>query len=171
VLSPTGLDQQIGHDGATWLDRELVSRQRIALAGEGFGQEVRAALDRRKQALVNMGHVTIGTGNIRAPKDMIQRLETVDLERVGKALAAERGLQWRPAVPGNTISGQLVGSAQLSSGRFAMIESFSGHGGLGFSLVPWQPVLDNRIGQHISGIAMPSGGVDWSFARSRGLGL
>ena len=38
VLSPTGLDRQIGHDGATWLDRELVSRQRIALAGEGFGQ-------------------------------------------------------------------------------------------------------------------------------------
>ena len=45
VLSPTGLDQQIGHDGATWLDRELVSRQRIALADEGFGQEVKAALE------------------------------------------------------------------------------------------------------------------------------
>jgi hypothetical protein len=172
VLSPTGLKQQIGHDGATWLDRELVSRQRIALAGEGFGQEVRAALDRRKQALMKMGHVTdVGAGNIRAPKDLIQRLEAVDLERAGKALAAERGLQWRPAVPGNHISGQLVGSAQLSSGRFAMIESISGDGGLGFSLVPWQPVLDNRIGQHISGIAMTGGGVDWSFARSRGLGL
>jgi len=51
-----------------------------------------------------------------------------------------------------------------------MIESFGGDGGLGFSLVPWQAVLDNRIGQHISGIATP-GGVDWSFARSRGLGL
>jgi hypothetical protein len=172
VLSPTGLDQQVGHDGATWLDRELVSRQRIPLAGEGFGREVRAAIERRKQALVNMGHVTdVGAGNIRAPKDLIQRLEAVDLERAGKALAAERGLQWRPAVPGNTISGQLVGSAQLSSGRFAMIESFGGDGGLGFSLVPWQPVLDKRIGRHISGVAMPGGGVDWSFARSRGLGL
>jgi Protein of unknown function (DUF3363) len=50
-----------------------------------------------------------------------------------------------------------------------MIES--GDGGLGFSLVPWQSVLDKRIGQDISGIAMPGGGVDWSFARSRGLGL
>jgi hypothetical protein len=57
VLSPTGLDQQIGHDGATWLDRELVSRQRSALAGEGFGQEVIAALEKRKQALANMGYV------------------------------------------------------------------------------------------------------------------
>ena len=27
VLSPTGLEQQIGHDGATWLDRELASPQ------------------------------------------------------------------------------------------------------------------------------------------------
>src|SRR3954468_21411862 len=43
VLSPAGLGEQIGHDGATWLDRELVSRQRVALADEGFGQEVKAA--------------------------------------------------------------------------------------------------------------------------------
>lgn len=58
MVSPTGLDQQIGHDGATWLDRELVSGKRIALAGEGFGHEVKAALEKRKQALVDMGHVT-----------------------------------------------------------------------------------------------------------------
>jgi type IV secretory pathway VirD2 relaxase len=116
VLSPTGLDQQIGHDGATWLDRELVSRQRIALAAEGFGQEVRAALERRKQALMNMSHVTdIGAGNIRAPKDLIQRLEAANIERTGRALAAERGSQWRAAVPGNYISGQLVGTTQLSA--------------------------------------------------------
>ena len=56
VLSPTGLDQQIGHDGATWLDRELASRQRIALANEGFGLEVRTALDRSAgRALVEYG--------------------------------------------------------------------------------------------------------------------
>jgi type IV secretory pathway VirD2 relaxase len=172
ILSPTGLDQQIGHEGATWLDRELVSRQRTVLAGEGFGQQVKAALERRKQALANMGHVNdLGDGRLRAPRNLVQRLEAVDLERAGKALAAERGLQWRPVVPGSHVTGQLVGSAQLSSGRFAIIETLSGDGGLGFSLVPWQPVLDKRIGQYISGVAMPGGGVDWSFARSRGLGL
>jgi hypothetical protein len=172
VLSPTGLEHQIGHDGATWLDRELVSRQRVALAGEGFGQAVKAALEKRKQALANLGHVTdLGDGHVRAPRDLIQRLEAADVERTGKALATARGLRWRPTVPGNTITGQLVGSTQLSSGRFAMIETLSGDGGLGFSLVPWQPVLDKRIGQHISGIGMPGGGIDWSFARSRGLQL
>ena len=39
VLSPTGLDQQIGHDGATWLDRELLSGERDALAGEQLAIE------------------------------------------------------------------------------------------------------------------------------------
>src|SRR5471032_1624118 len=78
ILSPTDLESQISHDGATWLDRELVSRQRIALADEGFGQEVKAALDRRKQALVDAGPVAdLGDGHVRAPKDLIQRLEAV----------------------------------------------------------------------------------------------
>jgi hypothetical protein len=172
VLSSIGLGRQIGHDGATWLDRELVSRHRVALADDGFGQEVKAALGRRKRALVDAGHVTdLGNGHVRAPKDLIQRLEAADIERTGKALAAERGLQWRPAVPGNYVTGQLVGSTQLSSGRFAMIESFSGDGGLGFSLVPWQLVLDKRIGQHISGLMRNDGGIEWSLGRKRGLGL
>jgi Protein of unknown function (DUF3363) len=43
--------------------------------------------------------------------------------------------------------------------------------GMGFSLVPWQPALEKRLGQQLSGVAMPGGGVDWLFSRSRGLGL
>ncbi len=43
--------------------------------------------------------------------------------------------------------------------------------GLGFSLVPWQPVLEKRLERHVSGIAMPDGGIDWTFERSRGLSL
>ncbi len=172
ILSLQDLKSQIGHDGATWLDRELVSRQRMVLADEGFGQQVKAALDQRRQALASMGYVSdLGDGRLGPPPDLIQRLEAVDIERTGRALAAERGSQWRPIGPGHPVSGQLVGSAQISSGRFAMIESSADDGGLGLSLVPWLPVLDKRIGQQISGIAMSGGGVDWSFARSRGLGV
>jgi hypothetical protein len=108
----------------------------------------------------------MGEGQFQAPRDLIQRLEKMDLESSGKALAVERGRQWQPAVPGNYVMGQLVGSTRLASGRFAMIDD-----GLGFSLVPWQPALEKRLGQHISGIAMPDGDVDWSFGRQRGLGL
>src|SRR5713226_593299 len=47
VLSPTGLDQQIGYDGATWLDRELASPSRATLASSGFGREVSEAMQVR----------------------------------------------------------------------------------------------------------------------------
>ncbi len=167
ILSPTSLDRQIGHEGATWLDREQAARERTVLADEGFGREVKAALEKRKQALVGMGYATDrGEGRVIAPKDLIRRLETVDIERAGRALAAERGREWQPAVPGNYVAGQLVGSIQLSSGRFAMIDD-----GLGFSLVPWRPALEQQLGRHISGVATPGGDVDWSFGRKRGLGL
>ncbi len=167
VLSPTDLGQQVGHEGATWLDRELTSRQPTTLANEGFGLEAQGALSRRKQSLVNMGHITdLGDGRFGAPKDLIQRLEVAELERAGQALAAERGRQWKPTNPGEYVSGQLVGSAQLASGRFAMIDD-----GLGFRLVPWRPVLEQHLGRYISGIAMAGGGVDRSFARKLGLGI
>jgi hypothetical protein len=139
----------------------------MVLADEGFGNEVKVALEKRKQALVDMGHVTdLGGGHVRAPRDLVQRLEATAIERAGKALAAERGRTWQPVVRGNYVTGQLIGSTQLSSGRFAMIDD-----GLGFSLVPWRPALEQHVGRHISGIVMSGGGVDWSFARPRGLGL
>ncbi|WP_296321514.1 DUF3363 domain-containing protein [Reyranella sp.] len=167
ILSTTGLDHQIGHEGATWLDRELAVRERTVLADEGFGREVKTALERRKQSLVDMGYATDhGDGRVIAPKDLIRRLEAVDIDRAGRTLAAERGREWQPAVPGNYVGGQLLGSTQLASGRFAMIDD-----GMGFSLVPWRPVLEQQMGRHISGIATPGGDVDWSFGRKRGLGL
>jgi type IV secretory pathway VirD2 relaxase len=167
VLSPIGLEQQTSHDGTTWLDRDLASRERTVLADEGFGREVATALDRRRRWLTDKGYATdLGDGRIRAPRDLIQRLEALDVERAGTALATERGREWRPAVPGNVVSGQLVGSTQLSSGRFAMIDD-----GLGFSLVPWRPALEQHIGRQISGVATPGGDVNWSLGRKLGLGV
>ena len=167
ILSPTGLDSQIGHDGATWLDRELASPSRTALANTGFGREVTEAMERRRQSLVNMGHaVQLEEGRIRVPKNFIANLERVEVTRVGKAMAAERGLKFTAAKSGEYVSGTLVGSTQLASGRFAMIDD-----GISFQLVPWQPLLEQRIGQHITGVTRDAGGIEWSFGRKRGLGL
>jgi uncharacterized protein DUF3363 len=164
VLSAAGLDQQIRSDGATWLDRELASPSRAALANTGFGREVAEAMQRRRQSLVEMGHaVRMADGRIRVSKDLIADLERTEVTRVGKAMAAERGLTFAAARTGEYVSGTLVGSAQLASGRFAMIDD-----GIGFQLVPWQPVLATRIGQHITGTVRGAGGIEWSFGRSRG---
>jgi hypothetical protein len=53
---------------------------------------------------------TLAPAGFRAPRDLIQRLEAIDIERAVKKLVAERGLHSGPLFPGNAISGQLVGS-------------------------------------------------------------
>jgi len=85
ILSPTGLDSQIGHDGATWLDRELASPSRTRPANTGFGREVTEAMERRRHSLVNMGHaVRLEDGRIRVSKDFIANLERAEVTRVAK---------------------------------------------------------------------------------------
>jgi resolvase-like protein/uncharacterized protein DUF3363 len=67
------------------------------------------------------------------------------------------------AKTGEYVSGTLVGSTQLASGRFAMTDD-----GIGLQLVPWQPVLDKRIGQHITGTVRDAGGIEWGFGENGG---
>jgi Protein of unknown function (DUF3363) len=65
-----------------------------------------------------------------------------EVQRVGQKLAADRGLTFMPGEVRQHVTGRLSGIASLASGRFAMIED-----GLSFQLVPWQAILDKRIGQ------------------------
>jgi type IV secretory pathway VirD2 relaxase len=167
TLSTLDLKAQVGSDGATWLDRELASRSRTPLTQAGFGRDVADAMERRKQALADMGHARrLPDGGVRVPGDLVSRLERAEVTRVGRAMAAERGLTFQEAKTGEYVSGKLVGATQLTSGRFAMIDD-----GLGFSLVPWQSVLDKRLGQHITGTIRDGGGIEWDFGRKRGLGI
>jgi hypothetical protein len=50
----------------------------------------------------------------------------------------------------------------LASGRFVMLDD-----GMGFSLVPWKPVIEQRPGQTLTAVVR-GGGVSWEFGRSRG---
>jgi hypothetical protein len=166
-LSHLPLDRQVRHEGATWLDKTMLGGGRETLPHTGFGGDVRAAWETRKQTLAGMGYVRdLGGGKFRAPTDLIPQLEQAEITRVGKAFAAERGLAWQPTATGDPVSGKLVGQAQLTSGRFAMIDN-----GLGFQLVPWSDPLEKRLGQQIGGVAKGDGGIEWTFGRSRGLGL
>jgi uncharacterized protein DUF3363 len=166
TVSTIDLERQVGSDGATWLDRELVARDHLPIAETGFGREVSNALDRRAQRLVSMGHATAKDGFINIPHRTVAVLERQEVERVGEEMAAERGLTYAPSGPGEYVTGRLAGIATLTSGRFAMIED-----GLGFQLVPWQPVLEKRIDQYISGVRRDDGGIEWGFGRKRQLGL
>ena len=113
-----------------------------------------------------MGHATAKDGFIDIPRRTVAVLQRQEVERVGRQMAAERGLTYTPSGPGEYVSGRLAGVATLASGRFAMIED-----GLGFQLVPWQPVLEKRLDQHISGVRRDDGGIEWSFSRRRQIGI
>jgi type IV secretory pathway VirD2 relaxase len=165
-LSALSLEKQVGSHGATWLDRELIARERMAIVDSGFGRQVNSALSRRAQRLVEMGHASAKDGNIHIPVETVATLERQEVERVANQMARERGLTYVPANAGEYVSGRLAGVASLVSGRFAMIDN-----GLGFQLVPWQPILEKRIGQHITGLQRDGGGIEWTLGRNRGLSL
>jgi len=166
TLSTLDLERQIGSDGATWLDRELVTDKRTPLAEAGFGREVKGALYRRAERLVEMGFATDNGKTVTIPRDAATALERQEVERIGKQMAAERGLSYAPSGPGEYVTGRLTGVATLTSGRFAMIDD-----GLGFQLVPWQAILEKRIGQYLTGVQRNDGGIEWALGRHRGLGL
>jgi hypothetical protein len=52
LLSPLPLQQLVAAEGATWLDKELVSLNPEPLRDAGFGSEVRSGLAMRRQWLV-----------------------------------------------------------------------------------------------------------------------
>jgi type IV secretory pathway VirD2 relaxase len=166
TLSAIGLDRQIASDGATWLDRQIIAEDRSEIRDSGFGREVNKAISRRARRLVEMGLATAEDGKVRVPVHTVATLERREVERVGRQMERERGLTYMPANAGEYVSGRLAGVASLVSGRFAMIDN-----GLGFQLVPWLPVLEKRIGRHITGLAREDGGIEWTLGRNRGLSL
>ena len=106
LLSSVGLDNQVTHDGATWLDKQLMKQGGPDLRESGFGFKIKRAIDRRKQVLVQRGDAQdLGEGRIRAACDLVRRLEAREIDRVGRAMAAERGRDWRPMKAGSRLGG------------------------------------------------------------------
>ena len=56
-------------------------------------------------------------------------------------------------------------SVILASGRYAMLDD-----GLGFSLVPWKPVIEQRLGQQLAA-TVRGGGVSWEIGRAKGISV
>src|SRR6266849_4351363 len=166
VLSAFDLEKQIEADGATWLDRRLVGRGPADLVAAGFGQEVQQAMDRRREHLIEQGDaIRHGDGRILYRRNLLATLEQRDVIRAGTALAASRSLPFRPAGDGETVQGVFKQTVQLSSGKFALVENAHE-----FTLVPWRPVIENRLGREVVGVVQ-GGSVSWQLGRNRGLEL
>ena len=166
IRSDLAVQQQITAPGATWLDRRLLAREPAATGGGGFGAEVTEAMDRRVEHLAGEGLARRQGQRVIFSRDLLDTLRRRELNHAAGKIAAESRLVYRPSPEGEHVAGIYRQRITLSSGRFAMIDD-----GLGFQLVPWRPALEQQLGRQVSGVMLPSGGVDWSFGRKRGLGL
>lgn len=165
VQSDLSLVQQVSAQGATWLDRQLLSTGPVPIGG-GFGLAIEQAKVDRAEHLVTEGLAVHRMGRIVLARDLLDTLRSRELATACEAIAARTGLAHRPLTEGQAVSGTYRRRLQLASGRFAMIDD-----GLGFELVPWRPQLERHLGQYVSGAIRPGGGIDWTLGRSRGISI
>ncbi|MET4236342.1 type IV secretory pathway VirD2 relaxase, partial [Bradyrhizobium sp. LA6.10] len=166
VRSDLAIEAQVTASGATWLDRQAVARDPVALGQAGIGAEVRDAMERRAEQLIEQGLAGRQARGLVFANNLIGTLRRREVEALGAQLAAETGQPFNPSTAGEYVAGTYRQRIALASGRFAMIDD-----GLGFQLVPWTPALEKQLGRHVSGAARADGGIDWSFGRNRSLGL
>ena len=165
VRSDLSPEAQVKADGATWLDRQLLARGN-PVSEDGFGQEVRAALEARTEYLVSEGFARRQAQRVIFVRDLLDTLRQRELSTAAAKLSTEMGLPYRAAIERENITGTYRQRLSLASGRFAMI-----YDGLGFTLVPWTPSLERHLGKHVTGKLAPEGRVAWDFSRKRGLGI
>ncbi|MEP3747149.1 MAG: DUF3363 domain-containing protein [Nitratireductor sp.] len=164
ILSTFDLEKQIGADGATWLDRRLVSPDVSDLAPVGFGHQVREAMDLRREHHIERGDAThAGDRRISYRCSLLATLRAREVARVGAEMAHDKALPFRAAADGESVSGKFTGAVQLSSGKFAVVEKSHE-----FTLLPWRPVIDRQLGREVMGVVQ-GGSVSWQLGRKRGL--
>ncbi|CAN7364954.1 DUF3363 domain-containing protein [Acidovorax sp. LjRoot129] len=158
------IEQQVRAIGATWLDRQLVSESRSAVA-QGFGAELRSAVQGRVDFLSELGLAERRGPRVVLARNLLSTLRDRELAAVGERLQDQTGRPYRVLTDGGRFTGVYRHTIQIASGRFAMLDD--GHS---FSLVPWKPVIERRIGETLSA-TVRGGSVSWVVGRHRGLGI
>ncbi len=162
MLALRGLEKDATTSSPSWLDRHLRGEEALDVANHGFGGEVRQALYRRRQWLIEQGLAERRGEQVLYREDMDQRLGRAELRAAAAQLSKELGLHFAEHVVGEEISGVVRRRVGLSSGSFALVEN-----GREFTLVPWRPVLERQIGREVSGLMRRSGAISWTLGRER----
>lgn len=155
------IERQVRVIGATWLDQQLIGGD-SGIANNGFGGDVRKALRQRSDFLVEQGLAERRGQRVILARNLLGTLRGREIDGAAKTIAAETGLTHRAVADGERVTGTYRRNVQLASGRFAMLDD-----GMGFSLVPWKPVVEQRLGQQVSAIVRGSS-VTWELGRQRG---
>ncbi|MCW0399119.1 hypothetical protein NB688_002521 [Xanthomonas sacchari] len=155
------IERQARAIGATWLDQQLIGGGR-GLGDLGFGDEAKRAMQQRADFLVEQGLAERRGQRILLAPNLLGTLRSRELAQAAKDIAAQTGLEHRPLADGQRVAGTYRRSIMLASGRYAMLDD-----GMGFSLVPWKPVIEPRLGRQLS-VTVRGGAVTWDVGRQRG---
>ena len=158
------IERQARVIGATWLDQQLIGGG-SGLGDLGFGSEVKDALQKRADFLTEHGLAERRGQRVILARNLLGTLRNRELAQAARDIAAETGQAHRPVADGQRVAGIYRRSVMLSSGRYAMLDD-----GMGFSLVPWKPVIEQRLGQQLAA-TVRGGGVSWEVGRRRGLSV
>ena len=155
------IERQARVIGATWLDQQLIGGG-SGLGDLGFGGEARQAMQQRADFLVEQGLAERRGQRVILARNLLATLRGRELAQVAKDIAAEAGLEYQPMADGQRVAGIYRRSVILASGRYAMLDD-----GKGFSLVPWKPVIEQRLGQQLAA-TVRGAEVSWEIGRQRG---
>jgi type IV secretory pathway VirD2 relaxase len=159
--SHLSIEDQTRALGATWLDQQLMGGV-TDMGGSGFAGDVQEALRQRGEFLVAQGLAERRAQGLVFARNLLATLRNREVESTARGIALETGLTYRPTADGERVTGIYRRSLQLASGRFAMLDD-----GIGFSLVPWKPVIEQRLGQSLTAV-IRANGVSWEFGRQLG---
>ncbi|WP_053268303.1 relaxase/mobilization nuclease domain-containing protein [Pseudomonas chlororaphis] len=158
------IERQARVIGATWLDQQLIGGGK-GLGDLGFGAEVKDALRQRADFLAEQGLAEHRGQRTVLARNLLATLRGRELAQAATDIAAETGLEHRLVADGQRVAGIYRRSVILASGRYAMLDD-----GMGFSLVPWLPVIEQRLGQQLAA-TVRGGGVFWKVGRQRNLSI
>lgn len=146
------------------LTAALLSGDRSGIADIDVGAEVHRAMAQRTDARPAPTH---GAWKRHAAHQSqpTRHAYTARGRAIGHELAVERGLSFRQITNGDSVRGKLLGSAQLASSRFAMIDD-----GLSFSVVTSRPLIKREIGREVFGV-LRGNDISWQLGTFEGSAL
>ena len=121
LKSHLSIERQARVIGATWLDQQLIGGGK-GLGDLGFGAEVKDALRERIDFLVEQGLAEWRGKRVIPIRNLLETLRNRELVKVAQNITAETGLEYRPLVDGQRVTGIYRRSVLLASGRFAMLD-------------------------------------------------
>ena len=105
VRADLAIEAQSKATGATWLDRQLLAREKPSISDGGFGREVRGAMDARVEFLISEGLARRQGQRVIFIRDLLETLRRRELDTASAKISAETGLPYHSLAEGESIAG------------------------------------------------------------------